>query len=163
MEFLSRHCSGKRPHLTLRGESRGFSRFAVGTLGFISSCNGDLRDRLVLPQRSCQHLFVKMLKQTQAHPQESCLSLKRPRFPHPPTTLPPPAQHLPTILPPPSHHPPTILSPILPSLLLSTHTLIIPVIYFASLPSCLCFHIVFIEDLLWDAVDPGDAIMNRAQ
>ena len=28
--FLSRHCSGKGPHLALRGESRGCSRVAVG-------------------------------------------------------------------------------------------------------------------------------------
>ena len=48
--FLSRHCSGKGPHLALRGESRGFSRVASGRLGFLSSCDGDLRDLLVLPQ-----------------------------------------------------------------------------------------------------------------
>ena len=34
--FLSRHCSGKGPHLALRGESRGFSRVALGRLGFFS-------------------------------------------------------------------------------------------------------------------------------
>ena len=50
--FLSRHCSGKGPHLALRGESRGFSRIASGRLGFLSSCDGDLRGPLVLPQES---------------------------------------------------------------------------------------------------------------
>ena len=50
--FLSRHCSGKGPHLALRGESRGFSRIASGRLGFLSSCDGDLRDLFVLPQES---------------------------------------------------------------------------------------------------------------
>ena len=50
--FLSRHCSGKGPHLVLRGESRGFSRVAVGSLGFLLICDGDLRDLLMLPQRS---------------------------------------------------------------------------------------------------------------
>ena len=48
--FLWRHCSGKGPHLTLRGESRVFSRVVAGSLGFLSSCHGDLRDQLVLPQ-----------------------------------------------------------------------------------------------------------------
>ena len=48
--FLSRHCSGKGPHHALRGESRGFSQIASGRLGFLSSCDGDLRDLLVLPQ-----------------------------------------------------------------------------------------------------------------
>ena len=49
--FLSRHCSGTGPHLVLRGESRGFSRVAAGSLGFLSICDGDLWDLLVLPQR----------------------------------------------------------------------------------------------------------------
>ena len=40
--FLSRHCSGTGPHLVLRGESRGFSRVAAGSLGFLSICDGDL-------------------------------------------------------------------------------------------------------------------------
>ena len=50
--FLSRHHSGKGPHLTLRGESPGFSRVVAGNLGFLSSYIGDLRDPLVLPQES---------------------------------------------------------------------------------------------------------------
>ena len=29
VEFLSRRCSGKRPHLTLRGKSPGFSQVEV--------------------------------------------------------------------------------------------------------------------------------------
>ena len=50
--FLSRHCSGKGPHLTLRGESHGFSRVGAGSLGFFLSCDGDLRYPLVLPPRN---------------------------------------------------------------------------------------------------------------
>ena len=50
--FLSCHCSGKGPHLVLRRESCGFSRVVAGCLGFLSNCDGDLRDPLVLPQRS---------------------------------------------------------------------------------------------------------------
>ena len=50
--FLWRHCSGKGPHLAFRGESRVFSRVVAGSLGFLSSCDGDLRDPLMLPQRS---------------------------------------------------------------------------------------------------------------
>ena len=50
--FFSRLCSRKGPHLTLWGESPGFSRVVAGKLGFLSSCDGDLRDPLVLPQES---------------------------------------------------------------------------------------------------------------
>ena len=50
MGFLLRHCSGKGPHLALRGESPGFSRVTASNLGFLSSYNGDLRDPLVWPQ-----------------------------------------------------------------------------------------------------------------
>ena len=35
MGFLSRRCSGKGTHLTLRGESRGFPRGLAGSLGFL--------------------------------------------------------------------------------------------------------------------------------
>ena len=54
MGFLWRHCSGKGRHLMLRrdGFSRGFSRVVAGSLGFLSSCDGHLRNPLVLPQRS---------------------------------------------------------------------------------------------------------------
>ena len=45
--FLSRHRSGKRPQLALRGESPGFSQVAMR---FLSSYDGDLRDRLAGPQ-----------------------------------------------------------------------------------------------------------------
>ena len=38
--FLSRCCSRKRPHLTLRGESPGFSQLAAGNLGFLSVMTG---------------------------------------------------------------------------------------------------------------------------
>ena len=47
--FVSRSRSGKGPHLTLSGESHGFSRVAAGNLGFLLSYNGDLKDSLVLP------------------------------------------------------------------------------------------------------------------
>ena len=50
--FLSRHHSGKGLHLTLRGESPGFSVVVARNLGFLSSYNGYLRDPLVLPQES---------------------------------------------------------------------------------------------------------------
>ena len=50
--FLSRHYSGKGPHLALRGKSPVFSRVAAGSLGFLSSCKRDLMDLLVLPTRS---------------------------------------------------------------------------------------------------------------
>ena len=50
--FLSRCCSGKGPHLTLRGESAGFSQVAKGHFGFLSSFDRALRDPLMLPQES---------------------------------------------------------------------------------------------------------------
>ena len=58
MGYLSRCCSGKGPHLTLRGESCGFPRGLAGTLGFLSSCDGDLRDLLVLPQERQVSIWV---------------------------------------------------------------------------------------------------------
>ena len=48
--FFLRLLSGKGPHLTLRGESPGFSRVAARNLGFLLSYDGDLRDPFVLPQ-----------------------------------------------------------------------------------------------------------------
>ena len=50
--FLSRCCSGKGPHLVLRGECPGFSQVAAGYLKFLSSSDGDLRDPLVFPSKS---------------------------------------------------------------------------------------------------------------
>ena len=50
--FLSRHRSGKGPHLALRGVSLGVSRVAAVKLQFLSSYDGDLRDLLVWPQES---------------------------------------------------------------------------------------------------------------
>ena len=50
--FCSRHCRGKGPHLALRGESPGFSRVVATYLGFLSSYDEDLRDPLLLPQKS---------------------------------------------------------------------------------------------------------------
>ena len=50
--FFLRLLSGKGPHLTLRGESPGFSRVAVANLGFLLSYDGELRDPLVCPQES---------------------------------------------------------------------------------------------------------------
>ena len=40
------------PNLTLRGKSRGFSLVVAGSLGFFSSCDGELREPLMLPQGS---------------------------------------------------------------------------------------------------------------
>ena len=48
--LLSRCCKGKGAHLALWRESRGFSRVRVGSLGFLLSCDGDLREPLVLAQ-----------------------------------------------------------------------------------------------------------------
>ena len=48
--FLSRCCSGKGPHLLLRGESPCFPRVLVGSLGFFTSCDMDFKVPLVLPQ-----------------------------------------------------------------------------------------------------------------
>ena len=50
--LLSRSCRGKEPHLALRGESRGFSRVVAGSFGFLSTCDGALRETLLLTQRS---------------------------------------------------------------------------------------------------------------
>ena len=44
MGFLSRHVSGKGPHLALRGESPGFSQVAAANLGSLTSYDGDFRD-----------------------------------------------------------------------------------------------------------------------
>ena len=55
MGFFSRCCSGKGPHLALRGESPGFSRVATLKFVFLLSYNGnlrDLRDLHGLPQES---------------------------------------------------------------------------------------------------------------
>ena len=48
----SRFTWGVRPRLGLRGESRGFPLGLAGSLGFLSSCDMDLRVPLVLPQGS---------------------------------------------------------------------------------------------------------------
>ena len=52
MGFLSRCCSGKGPHLVLRGESSGFPRGLVGSFRFLSSCDVDLSVPNLLPQGS---------------------------------------------------------------------------------------------------------------
>ena len=52
MGLLLRLCRGKGPHLTLRGESRDFSRVVAGSLVFLSSCDGELSESLMLPQKS---------------------------------------------------------------------------------------------------------------
>ena len=49
---------GQEP--TMMGESRGFSRVAGGSLGFLSSYNGELRESPVLPQRSPVSIPVAM-------------------------------------------------------------------------------------------------------
>ena len=50
VEFLSSRCSRKGPNLALMGESPRFSQVASGRLEFLLSCDGDLRDPLMLPQ-----------------------------------------------------------------------------------------------------------------
>ena len=50
--LLLRHCRVKWPHLRLMGESHGFSLFAEGSLVFLLSYDGDLREPLMLPQGS---------------------------------------------------------------------------------------------------------------
>ena len=50
--LLSSRCRGIGPHPTLRDEFGGFSQFGTGSSGFISSCDGDLKEPLVLPQGS---------------------------------------------------------------------------------------------------------------
>ena len=52
VRYLSRSCSGKGPHLVLKGESPGFSQVAEGNLGFLSSYDRDFRDLLMLPRES---------------------------------------------------------------------------------------------------------------
>ena len=47
------HCRGILPHLMLRVESHGFSRVVAGSLGFLSSGDGDFRE----PQ-GCQASFL---------------------------------------------------------------------------------------------------------
>ena len=53
--FLSSHCSGEGPHLTLRGESPGVSRVTAGNLGFHSNCDGDLKPARVASGKSSLH------------------------------------------------------------------------------------------------------------
>ena len=50
--FLSRHHSGKEPHLVLSGESPGFPRVAGANLGFLSRYDGNFRDSLLWPEES---------------------------------------------------------------------------------------------------------------
>ena len=42
MGLLSSHYRGIGPHFTLNGESHGFSQFAEGSCGLLSSCVGHL-------------------------------------------------------------------------------------------------------------------------
>ena len=53
--FLSSHCSGEGPHLTLRGESPGVSRVTAGNLGFLSNCDRDLKTTHVASGKSSLH------------------------------------------------------------------------------------------------------------
>ena len=46
LELLSMCCRERGSHLAFKGESRGFSRVAVETLGFFLSYDGELRDPL---------------------------------------------------------------------------------------------------------------------
>ena len=51
-ELLSRHCREIGPNLALKEESRGVSRVAAGSFGFISSCTRELWKPLMLLQVS---------------------------------------------------------------------------------------------------------------
>ena len=53
--FLSRLHSEKGPHLTLRGESPGFSRVAAANLGSLSTYDGNLRDPLMGASETSSH------------------------------------------------------------------------------------------------------------
>ena len=48
----SRPCRKEGPHLTMMGESRGFSQAVARCVRFLSSYDGELREPLVLPQGS---------------------------------------------------------------------------------------------------------------
>ena len=50
--LLSRSCRGYGPHVALRGEFRVCSQVVAGSFVFLSSCDGDLRECLMLPQGS---------------------------------------------------------------------------------------------------------------
>ena len=47
--LLLSHTRGIGSHLESRGESRGVSLVVAGRFGFISSCNWNLREPLMLP------------------------------------------------------------------------------------------------------------------
>ena len=58
MGLLSSHCRAIGSHLTLRGESCGVSQIAAGSFGLLSSCDGDLREPLLLPRGSQASIHV---------------------------------------------------------------------------------------------------------
>ena len=58
MGFLSRRCSGKGPYVMLKGESRGFLRGLVGSLVFLSNCDSDLRELLMVPMGSQEYFLA---------------------------------------------------------------------------------------------------------
>ena len=45
MQLLCMQCTGNGPHLVPRGKSHGFSRVAAGTLGILSSYDGDAHSK----------------------------------------------------------------------------------------------------------------------
>ena len=50
--LLSSHWRGIGPHLGMSWKCRGDSQVAVGSFGFLSSSDGNLREPLMLPQGS---------------------------------------------------------------------------------------------------------------
>ena len=48
------------PYLACRGETHGVSRVAVGNVRYLSSCDGDLRGPLVLPEENPDSFRVAM-------------------------------------------------------------------------------------------------------
>ena len=53
--FLLSWCRRLGPHLVLRGESPWVSRVETGNLGFLSSCDGDLKPACVASGKSSLH------------------------------------------------------------------------------------------------------------
>ena len=56
--LLSSGCRGIGFHVALRGESRGFSRGVAGTSWFLSSCDEELREPLMLDKVSQAYFRV---------------------------------------------------------------------------------------------------------
>ena len=56
MGFLSRHHSGKGPHLAFRGESPGFSQVEAGIMGFLRVMTGTSGTRSCCLRKASLHV-----------------------------------------------------------------------------------------------------------